>query len=162
MRFVLIGIVLACTVNTVIGQVSDSLLSEALSEVSINRSTATTSSVKNLNKNVANSASSWHQNTTFTVQQYGLSGLGTISYHGLSAELPRKIHKISGLKKIVTIHDLIFLRYPKLYSSFDVIFHTKKIKYACGNNISQKSLNYKDVYDSDWDSITPVKAFTGT
>ena len=39
-------------------------------------------------------------------------------YHGLSHELPSGIEK-SGVKSVVTIHDLIFIRYPVLYSTID-------------------------------------------
>ena len=35
-------------------------------------------------------------------------------YHGLSHELPFGI-KGTGVKSVVTIHDLIFIRYPELY-----------------------------------------------
>ena len=51
-------------------------------------------------------------------------------YHGLSAELPLGIER-AGCKSIVTIHDLIFKRYPKHYSKSDVMTHDKKVKYAC-------------------------------
>ncbi|MBI4945494.1 MAG: glycosyltransferase family 4 protein [Bacteroidetes bacterium] len=51
-------------------------------------------------------------------------------YHGLSNELPFNISKFKG-KKIVTIHDLIFLRYPKLYPFFDRKIYDKKFKSAC-------------------------------
>ena len=37
-------------------------------------------------------------------------------FHGLSNELPRGIEK-SGAKTVVTIHDLLFLRYPHFFSS---------------------------------------------
>ena len=40
-------------------------------------------------------------------------------YHGLSGELPYKADKKSDSKLIVTIHDLIFLRYPELYNKVD-------------------------------------------
>jgi len=50
-------------------------------------------------------------------------------YHGLSGELPRGIDK-TNIKTIVTIHDLIFIRYPKLYSFFDRKIHFIKFKYA--------------------------------
>lgn len=53
-------------------------------------------------------------------------------YHGLSNELPFNVSKFKG-KKIVTIHDLIFLRYPKLYPLFDRTIYNKKIKRACKN-----------------------------
>lgn len=52
-------------------------------------------------------------------------------YHGLSAELPWGIHKLQNVKKIVTVHDLIFVRYPELYSWFDARKYLKKLKYAC-------------------------------
>ena len=50
-------------------------------------------------------------------------------YHGLSHELPMGIP--SHVKTIVTIHDLIFLRYPQFYSKFDVMMHHQKVKHAC-------------------------------
>ena len=50
-------------------------------------------------------------------------------YHGLSGEIPRNLSK-TGAKSIVTIHDLIFVRYPKLYSFFDRKIHFNKFKYA--------------------------------
>lgn len=51
-------------------------------------------------------------------------------YHGLSNELPFNIHQFKG-KKIVTIHDLIFLRYPKLYPFIDRKIYNKKFRNAC-------------------------------
>jgi glycosyltransferase involved in cell wall biosynthesis len=51
-------------------------------------------------------------------------------FHGLSNELPMGIEKFKG-KKIVTIHDLIFLRYPDYYNNIDRYIYTKKFKYAC-------------------------------
>ena len=50
-------------------------------------------------------------------------------YHGLSGEIPFSLAE--PIKKIVTIHDLIFLRYPELYTKVDVKIHEKKFKYAC-------------------------------
>jgi hypothetical protein len=43
---------------------------------------------------------------------------GVQLYHGLSGELPIGIHK-SGIRSVVTIHDLIFLRHPKFYNWVD-------------------------------------------
>ncbi|MFA6261760.1 MAG: glycosyltransferase family 1 protein [Bacteroidia bacterium] len=51
-------------------------------------------------------------------------------YHGLSNELPFGIRSFKG-KKIVTIHDLIFLRYPQYYNTIDRLIYTRKFKYAC-------------------------------
>ena len=53
-------------------------------------------------------------------------------YHGLSGEIPRGIEK-SGIPSVVTIHDLIFVRYPELYSFFDRKIHFNKFKYAAEN-----------------------------
>ncbi len=50
-------------------------------------------------------------------------------FHGLSGELPLGIEKAT-IKTVVTIHDLIFMRYPELYSRFDVKMHYKKFKHA--------------------------------
>jgi glycosyltransferase involved in cell wall biosynthesis len=53
-------------------------------------------------------------------------------YHGLSNEIPFFIntHKT---KTIVTIHDLIFLRFPSLYKPVDRIIYKFKFNYACKN-----------------------------
>lgn len=51
-------------------------------------------------------------------------------FHGLSNELPLHIDKIAGLKTIVTIHDLIFLRYPEFYKPIDRKIYTYKFKEA--------------------------------
>ncbi|MDR3062253.1 MAG: glycosyltransferase family 4 protein, partial [Dysgonamonadaceae bacterium] len=51
-------------------------------------------------------------------------------YHGLSGELPIGIAK-TGIKSVVTIHDLIFLRYPEYYKSWDREIYTRKFRYAC-------------------------------
>lgn len=51
-------------------------------------------------------------------------------YHGLSHELPRGIEK-TRVKSIVTIHDLIFLRYPSLYPVIDRQIYEIKFRHAC-------------------------------
>ncbi len=51
-------------------------------------------------------------------------------YHGLSNELPFGIHH-SKVKKVVTIHDLIFEYFPEQYNKNDVLIYRKKFKYAC-------------------------------
>ena len=53
-------------------------------------------------------------------------------YHGLSHEIPKK-NKDSKIKYVVTIHDLIFMRYPENYSQIDRKIYTKKVTYACEN-----------------------------
>lgn len=50
-------------------------------------------------------------------------------FHGLSGELPIGLTK-HGIKSVVTIHDLIFLRYPELYSWIDRTIYFEKAKYA--------------------------------
>ncbi len=54
---------------------------------------------------------------------------GVDIYWGLSGELPYGIHKYK-VKKIVTIHDVIFLRYPELYSTTYRWLFRQKMRYA--------------------------------
>lgn len=51
-------------------------------------------------------------------------------YHGLSHEIPISIKK-TGIKSVVTIHDLIPERYPEQYNPIDVKIYRKKFLYAC-------------------------------
>lgn len=53
-------------------------------------------------------------------------------FHGLSNELPEKIHK-TDVPSVVTIHDLIFMRYPQFYKSIDRKIYFQKVKYACNS-----------------------------
>ena len=48
-------------------------------------------------------------------------------YHGLSGELPVGISK-AGVRSVVTIHDLIFLRHPEYYNSFARAIYTWKFR----------------------------------
>jgi len=50
-------------------------------------------------------------------------------FHGLSQELP--VNLPARVKKIVTVHDLIFIHYPELYNSLDVFIYKAKVKAAC-------------------------------
>jgi glycosyltransferase involved in cell wall biosynthesis len=50
-------------------------------------------------------------------------------YHGLSNELPQGIEK-SGIKSVVTIHDLIFMRHPEWYKPIDRIIYRKKFLHS--------------------------------
>lgn len=52
-------------------------------------------------------------------------------FHGLSNELPLGIERLKEIKSIVTIHDLIFLRYPNFYSYIDRNIYTYKFRRAC-------------------------------
>ncbi len=54
---------------------------------------------------------------------------GADIFHGLSGELPLKWNQ-KKIVKIVTIHDLIFLRFPQYYSYFDRKIHLWKFRKA--------------------------------
>lgn len=47
-------------------------------------------------------------------------------FHGLSGELPKGLR----IPAVVTVHDLIFLRYPELYKKIDVYIHKRKVTHA--------------------------------
>lgn len=51
-------------------------------------------------------------------------------YHGLNNELPFGIRK-AGCKSVVTIHDLIFLRFPETYGRLSRLILKIKTRYAC-------------------------------
>lgn len=51
-------------------------------------------------------------------------------YHGLSGELPIGIKK-AGIKTVVTIHDLIFMRHPEFYNPLDAWIYACKFYRTC-------------------------------
>lgn len=51
-------------------------------------------------------------------------------FHGLSNELPKDICRCRA-KKIVTIHDAIFMRYPQWYKWHDRLIYEHKTAWAC-------------------------------
>ncbi|MFC2086728.1 glycosyltransferase family 4 protein [Bacteroidota bacterium] len=53
-------------------------------------------------------------------------------YHGLSNELPFNINE-ANTKSIVSIHDLIFLRFPEYYKAVDREIYDKKSRESCKN-----------------------------
>ena len=55
---------------------------------------------------------------------------GITLYHGLSGELPVGIRR-SGIRTVVTIHDLIFMRHPEYYNPIDVAIYRWKFRCAC-------------------------------
>lgn len=78
-------------------------------------------------------------------------------FHGLSGELPYKASKNTDTKLIVTIHDLIFLRFPELYRAVDRKIYLQKAKYACeiadtiiavSEQTKTDIINFLDVDDS--------------
>ena len=73
-------------------------------------------------------SSIWRQGPV--VEQVNTDGVEI--FHGLSGEIPRGL-KEKGIKSVVTIHDLIFVRYPELYKSIDRKIYFKKFKYAADN-----------------------------
>lgn len=50
-------------------------------------------------------------------------------FHGLNQELPFGLP--DSVKKVVTVHDLIFLRYPAFYNAVDVSIYKTKVRSAC-------------------------------
>ena len=55
---------------------------------------------------------------------------GVCLYHGLTGELPRGL-KAAGIRSVVTIHDLIFLRHPEYYHWLDTKIYAWKFRNAC-------------------------------
>lgn len=53
-------------------------------------------------------------------------------YHGLSHELPPGIKK-TGIKSIVTIHDLIYVKFPNFFKKIDREVYEKKFSYSVHN-----------------------------
>lgn len=51
-------------------------------------------------------------------------------FHGLSNELPKGIRN-SDIPSVVTIHDVVFMRYPEFYKPVDRKIYFKKVKHAC-------------------------------
>lgn len=78
-------------------------------------------------------------------------------YHGLSNELP--FGKMpSGIKTVVTIHDLIFERYPKLYPFFDTLIYKVKFRKACKNADAVVAVSEQTKRDIvDFYGINPAK-----
>ncbi len=54
-------------------------------------------------------------------------------YHGLSNELPVGIRR-AGCRSVVTIHDLIYARFPQLFKPIDRWIYGLKFKYACSHS----------------------------
>lgn len=51
-------------------------------------------------------------------------------YHGLSHELPYGIEK-NGIRTVLTMHDLMFVTHPELFSAFDRSMYRKKYLRSC-------------------------------
>ena len=71
-------------------------------------------------------------------------------FHGLSNELPLNIRQAKHTRSIVTIHDLIFMRYPRYYRFFDRMIYRYKFRKACRNAdriIAVSHCTKKDIID---------------
>ena len=55
---------------------------------------------------------------------------GVDIYHGLTGELPLGLSE-AGIKSVVTIHDLIFMRHPEYYNPVDVAIYKWKFRNTC-------------------------------
>lgn len=51
-------------------------------------------------------------------------------YHGLSHEIPLNIHK-TGIRSVVTIHDIIYKTYPDMFTAIDRTIYDLKFRYSC-------------------------------
>lgn len=76
----------------------------------------------------------WHRKLPAVWRSRGMVSTfkekGISLYHGLSHELPNGIRQ-SGTRSVVTVHDLIFERYPHQYGWYEVRMHRHKIQHAC-------------------------------
>ena len=59
-----------------------------------------------------------------------IAGSGLDIYHGVSNELPWRIER-TGVKTVVTVHDIIFEHFPETYNFDERYVHRRKIKQAC-------------------------------
>ncbi|MDH3327566.1 MAG: glycosyltransferase family 4 protein [Gammaproteobacteria bacterium] len=53
-------------------------------------------------------------------------------YHGLHHELPTGLRQ-AGIKSVVTVHDVLFLRFPQFHSKINRMIYTRKLKSSCNN-----------------------------
>lgn len=78
-------------------------------------------------------------------------------FHGLSMELPKGITK-TGVPSVLSVHDLIFLRYPELYKKIDRSIYTAKLRrsvneatliVATSEQTKKDLVEYLDLPESD-------------
>lgn len=55
---------------------------------------------------------------------------GVRLFHGLSGELPHGLRR-AGIRSVLTVHDLIFLRHPEFYPPIDALLYKYKLRVAC-------------------------------
>jgi glycosyltransferase involved in cell wall biosynthesis len=80
-------------------------------------------------------------------------------YHGLSHEIPYGIHK-KGIPSVVTMHDLIFERYPNQYKWVDRKIYRNKFKYACEHSDQIIAISQQTKEDLINIYSTPAKKIT--
>lgn len=89
---------------------------------------------KKSNIHLVQPRSFWAKEFTGWWRSYGISKdanhLHLDIYHGLSNEIPLNSNLMKA-KKIVTVHDLIFIRYPEFYNAADRKVYTVKTKKSC-------------------------------
>lgn len=94
--------------------------------------------------------------TTSLWRSFGIARTASAStldiFHGLSQELPTGLPP--QVKKVVTVHDLIFMRYPALYSRIDARIYTHKVANACRDADVVVAISQQTAQD--------VMAFLGT
>lgn len=52
-------------------------------------------------------------------------------YHGLSHDMPFGIHKIKGLRTVVTIHDVCYRSFPQMFPLVERMMYDIKYRYSC-------------------------------
>ena len=57
---------------------------------------------------------------------------GCVLFHGLSNELPRDINKV-GIKSIVTMHDVAWRTFPRMYKPIDIFLYEQKYGWSAKN-----------------------------
>lgn len=75
-------------------------------------------------------------------------------YHGLSHELPYGIEK-TGIRTVLTMHDLMFVTHPQLFSSFDRTMYRKKYLHSC--EIADRIIAVSERTKQDLLTLTQVK-----
>jgi glycosyltransferase involved in cell wall biosynthesis len=105
----------------------------------------------------------WRSYSAFLLKKHQIE-----IFHGLSNELPHGIHK-TKVPAVVTIHDLIFMRFPEFYKTIDRKIYQSKVKYACAsakkiiaisNQTKEDIIRFFDVdpnkIDVVYQSVSPV------
>jgi glycosyltransferase involved in cell wall biosynthesis len=98
-------------------------------------------------------SSAWRSNWV----KKDLKQLGIQLYHGLSHEIPHGIQN-TCIPSVVTIHDLIFERYPEQFGRINVQIYRHKFQYACRNASRIIAISQQTKRDiMDWYAITEDK-----